>query len=502
MRILTAFIVLASLSACDLPQESGESATEIARNAAYDGKALPVIELPPNFAPVSTTTEALATTKAHAPSVTIRTQDDFAAMTGTPAYLSILSPALTDTIVEDLAPIPDRSLSRVESLSLSGGSISAATFAQLCKNLSKRAMVKSVQFNGCGWIDPTIGEALSHFASLESLSLEATALRPSTIASLGKVRSLTGMHFRDYDMVATDVIGEVCELPKLEVLSFGNCRNLVNEQVGRLSSLKQLKRLHIRTSKGFDAWLLDHLSGFDAIEEFDVPWEDLITRPEHARKLKSLASIKTLGRTGFSFGRIDQHEEVFLALCELASLETLVVQQVKAFSTAMCRAVAGMPKLQTLEIWGEVEVTSNGLVALADSKKITALKLCPVGVDDQVLATFLNRGAFQFLDLGPSYAVGERSMNAIAERSPGLVKLNISRCKNVTKSSLMRVLSLQQLASLDVTDVPASDREVIEEFQRMPSLKQVAFSVTTQATQDAAQVLKQQRPEIRIHASR
>jgi hypothetical protein len=323
---------------------------------------------------------------------------------------------------------------------------------------------------------------LGTLTNLDSLALGVRDMRESTLAAVGRLRTLRRLSMPETSPstglgvnTSPAWVRHLAGLESLEYLDMSSSQILTDDSVKHLAALRNLKELRLHNTYFGDAGLA-HLGGLADLEVLDLSENWSVTgaglkalaglkklrvvnlrwcaglTPDGLKELAAFPAVEhlDLGRR-FSVRRplTDEH---LGAIAGLKTLKSLRLDLSRGITDGGLHHLAGMHRLEELDLSENSQLRGPGLGYLAGLPRLHTLRLarCEDPRRPLDLSELPRLAALRTLDLSDS-PVGDAGLKAAAAL-PRLESLRLSEHRPLlTADGVKHVAAMKGLAALDAT---------------------------------------------------
>lgn len=328
--------------------------------------------------------------------------------------------------------------------------------------------------------------------------------------------TVTAISIPDGSNVTADDVALFGSLTGLEKLQILNCRSLDDGMVESLAGLSSLRSLALTNTAITDTAVKTISESFPQLTELDLSSNTGLTGAAmksiaaltnleqlslvqtrfndlHTRRLKNLTSLRVLDLRGnmeagdMTLGVVGElpalaafkHRSTIVSdegLAKLSASKTLrsLLAQDFAISSESGRHLAGIPSLESLEIFRCQGFGSAGVLALAPLDKLDRLTLRDLPeVDDAALAVLQTLPRLRRLYLHELPSVGDEGIAHLAA-ARNLEVLDIWSVPRMTDASAAVLATLPNLKELSIRETGMSEAS-LDTIAGLPSLVSLTF---------------------------
>jgi hypothetical protein len=293
---------------------------------------------------------------------------------------------------------------------------------------------------------------------------------------------------RMLNLKATDPdVRRLAEIPSLQSLSIQECPGITGSGLEAIAQLPELKQLSIILTPVDDAGMA-HLAAASQLEVLA-----LTGTPVTDAGLKSLSSCGQLKR--LTLNNLQGVTDAALSPCaSLKALESLSLAGCQGISGSGLASLKALPALRVIDLTG-TKVLSQGAEHLAQIGQVHELVLDTTLVTDDVAAQIARVTGLQRLVLGgaPITDAGLMRLTSLKE----LRSLDLSGCNQIPPSAWSELLNFPALEELLLTSIKGLTDEEAGVLASIPTLRRVNVANTRFSAQ-AAKRVKDAIPECSI----
>ncbi len=263
----------------------------------------------------------------------------------------------------------------------------------------------------------------------------ARAKKSFELTPAGTVKSVT-LDTSDLDAASFDLFAKQ---PDLEKLLISNYRELSDSMLEQLAPLKNLKSIRALNSSITDDGVRAIVRQFPNLRELDLSSNTLLTG------------------------------EVMQEIAKLNDLETLTIRYCR-FDDFSMLDIAKMPKLKSIDVRANMEVSNTGLGYLAELPMLSSFMHMSSAIDDhglEALSVAKNMESLHMQDFAISNQAGE-----YLKRFEKLNNLVVFRCNNFGSEGVLALKGLP-LNRLTLRGLPSLDDTGTAVFRDLPQLKRL-----------------------------
>lgn len=280
----------------------------------------------------------------------------------------------------------------------------------------------------------------------------------------------------------------------------------------RIGELQQLQELHVLVN----SWLgegAEHLASLDDLRSLTMVGVGDAAVAVLSR-MRSLSRLSLIGGDGLSAKGIRD-------LADCTALTDLRLGWSGTMQDEDLVALGDLRSLQRLDLSGASGCGRATLAALGSSSALTSLDLSDVGLQPQQLLGVTRLRSLKTLRLGQAHLKTDDLMalpvslrnlslagcvgldaNAgmiLRDRFVELETLDVSRCAWLDDESLQAILQMPRLRYLTVTDCLGPTNASLDALRAAENLRRLQASRSPFLDDEAAVVLRRERPELRIN---
>lgn len=272
---------------------------------------------------------------------------------------------------------------------------SLAQFKQLTKLILSFSSITDIGLEGLAESVPL----------LEELDLSSCdKITDKGIASLAQCKNLIKLNLRSTDIwFSLEVLAT--NLPLLEELNLESCKRMTEFSISHIVKLKQLTHLNLAFTNVSDNNLKSLIISLPSLKELD---------------LSGCRSVSDVGINRFNECKGSEITKLRLSDTHISDLGLQVLAN-------------SLPYLEELSLYICKNITDNGMISVAQCKRLNKVRLAFTNVTD-------------------------KGVKILASSLPHLEELNLNFCKKITDGVIVDLLQCKKLNSVDLSATPISDK--------------------------------------------
>ena len=251
---------------------------------------------------------------------------------------------------------------------------------------------------------------ISNFRQLEELHIGGTGFTNEGIELLQNLENFSALHIAFWSGLDNETLKQLAKLQKLKSLSFGFSNNV--------------------TMSGLNA--LNRLSGLESISVYDIRQDDGGLDLSGLKELRGLRIMMwnkaTWVDNGFVSTWDEYHDSDLTFLSGLTNMEDLSLTGPGIGDTGL-KHLAPLTNLKYLQIGGSANLTDDGLIHLADMRRLDTLFIGDSRITGQGLAHLYPLKTLHIIRINSAIPIGGQAIARLRTELPHLQSLDISQPK-------------------------------------------------------------------------
>ena len=246
---------------------------------------------------------------------------------------------------------------------------------------------------------------------------------------------------------------ELCSFPQLSWLSFRHCKNMTDEGLSQLSTHTVMRDLNLSactllTYRGLVCLMnMHHLTRLDLSQTTAGVQEELYSQdlPPERRYfsldlLQCLPELKSLNLSNCRYLVAESLGDLLL----VTQLEELNLSYCHRSIAASIAIIGELRQLTSLDLHANIWLPYNYLQAISELQSLAVLDISYTDMDESSLTALHSLTALQKLSLAGSAWLSDAGLGHL-QGVFGLSELNLSDCRRVSLSAILRLVNSEKL---------------------------------------------------------